>query len=52
VLHKPPGDDLGHDLIGIVDALAAMEAQGEGQRIGKIGRIGGVSLSASGMPTG
>ena len=36
VLDKPPCDDLRHDLVGVVDALAAMEAQGEGERGGEI----------------
>jgi len=34
VLHEPLGDDLGHDLVGIVDALAALKAQGEGDEAG------------------
>ncbi len=34
MVRKPSGDDLGHDLIGVVDALAALEAQGEGERVG------------------
>ena len=33
VLHKPLCDDLGHDLIRVVDALAALKAQGEGERV-------------------
>ena len=36
VLHKPPGDDLRHDLVGVVDALAAFEAQREGERGGEV----------------
>ena len=49
---KPLGDDLGHDLIRVVDALPALEAQREGDRIGEVGRGAGVSLSASGMRAG
>ncbi len=26
ILHEPAGDDLGHDLVGSIDALAALEA--------------------------
>ncbi len=35
-LHKPLGHDLRHDLVGVVDAVAALEAQGEGERVGDI----------------
>ena len=41
MLNKPLGDDLRHDLICIVDALAALVAQCEGERRGEVGRIGG-----------
>jgi hypothetical protein len=36
VLHKSLCDDLGHDLVGVVDALSTMEAQGERQRVGEV----------------
>ncbi len=36
--------DFGHDLVGVVNALAALEAQGEGERRGKVGRVGGREL--------
>ncbi len=38
---EPLRDDLGHDLVGIVDALAALEAQCEGECIGEVRGIGG-----------
>ena len=38
MLDKPLGDDLRHDLIRVVDALAALVAQGEGQRGRQVGR--------------
>jgi hypothetical protein len=41
VLHKPLGEDLRHELVGVVDALAALEAQGEGQRAGDVLGSGG-----------
>jgi hypothetical protein len=33
--------DLGHDLIGVVNALAPVKAQRESERSGKVARIGG-----------
>ena len=27
MIHKPLRDDLGHDLVGVVDALATLESQ-------------------------
>ena len=44
MLDKPPGDDLGHDLVRVVDALAAVKAQCEGERAGQVGRVGGREL--------
>ncbi len=41
VLHKPLGDDLRHDLVCVVDALAALESQRKGQRRREVGRVGG-----------
>ncbi len=38
VLHKPLRDDLRHDLISVMDALAALVAQGEGERAGQCRR--------------
>ena len=49
MLDKALGDDLRHDLVGVVDALATLESEREGQRVGDVGRVAGVSLSASGM---
>src|SRR5271165_4104653 len=43
-LPEPLGDDLRHDLIRVVDALAALVAQGEGERVGDVGRVGGREL--------
>jgi Rap1a immunity proteins len=40
VLHKPLGDDLRHDLICIVDALAALVSERMSERCGKVGRVG------------
>jgi hypothetical protein len=34
VLAKPLGDDPRHDFIGIMNALATLEAQREGERVG------------------
>jgi len=36
MLHKSPGYDLGHDLVGVVRPLAAVEAQREGERRGEV----------------
>ncbi len=44
---EAPGDDLGHDLVGVVDALAAFESQGESKRIRQVGGIGGGKLVGS-----
>src|SRR5208283_495191 len=44
MLNKPLSDDLGHDLVRVVDALPALEAQREGDRIGEVGRVGGREL--------
>src|SRR5271166_6651562 len=41
VLHKALGDDLRYEFIGVVDALAALKAQGERQRIGDVFGGGG-----------
>src|SRR5208337_623274 len=38
--HKSGGDDLGHDLVRVVDALAALISQCEGEGGGKVGRVG------------
>jgi hypothetical protein len=40
VLHKSLRDDLGHDLVRVVDALAALISQCEGEGGGKVGRVG------------
>ena len=44
VLHKALGDDLRHDLVGVVDALAALVSKRIGQRRGQVGRVGGREL--------
>ena len=49
MLHEPLGDDLRHDLVCVVDALAALEPQRKGERRREVGRVGGGELSASGM---
>ncbi len=36
MLHKPLGDDLGHDLAGVVDSLPALKAQRERERVGEV----------------
>ncbi len=41
MLDEPPSHDLRHDLIGVVDVLAAVKAQLEGERRGEVfGRSG------------
>ena len=44
MLHESLGDDLGHDLVGVVDALATLKSQREGEGVGEVGRIGGSEL--------
>ena len=44
MLDKAPGDDLRHDLIGVVDALAAPVSKRIGNRAGQVGRVGGREL--------
>jgi len=44
MIDKALGDDLGHDLIGVVDALAALVSERIGERRGKVGRVGGREL--------
>lgn len=41
MLHKPLRDHLGHDLMGVVDALAALVSERIGERVRQIRRIGG-----------
>ena len=36
---KALGDDLRHDLVGVVDALATLESEREGERVGEVGRV-------------
>ena len=36
VLHKALGDDRRHELVSVVDALAALKAKGERQRVGNV----------------
>jgi hypothetical protein len=40
VTHDPLRSYRGHVLVGLMDALAAFEPQGEGDRIGEVFRIG------------
>ena len=51
MLDKALGDDLRHDLVGVVDALATLESEREGERVGDVGKVGGrevVSCMAAG----
>jgi hypothetical protein len=41
ILNKPFADDLGHELVGVVDALAALKAQGERERVREVGIVRG-----------
>ena len=49
VLNKPLGDDLRHDLIGVVDALAAAKRSANARAAARSFGSASVSLSASGM---
>ena len=40
MVRKSIGDDLGHDLVRVVDALAALISQCESEGGGKVGRVG------------
>ena len=42
MVHKSGGDDLGHDLVRVVDTLAALISQCEGEGGGKVGGSAGV----------
>ncbi len=44
MVDKPLGDDLGHDLGGVMDPLAALVAECEGKRRDKVGRVSGSEL--------
>ena len=50
MLPKPLGDDLGHDLVDIVDALAPVKSQRERESRGKVRRSGGALLNAKNSP--
>ncbi len=41
MVRKSFGDDLGHDLVRVVDALAALISQRERERGDKVGGVGG-----------
>ncbi len=41
ILNKPFGDDLGNDLVGVVDAVSALKAQGDSERVREVGIVGG-----------
>ncbi len=40
IVHEPAGHDLGQDLVRVVNALAALISQCEGEGGGKGGRVG------------
>jgi len=44
MLDKALGDDLRHDLVGVVDTLATLESEREGERVGDVGRVGAREL--------
>ena len=46
MLNEALRHDLGHELVGVVNALAALVSERIGERRGKVARVGGVSLSA------
>ena len=48
MLHKALGDDPRHNLIGVPDALAALEAERVGERGGKVGRLFGREFTGVG----
>ena len=52
MLNKPLGDNLRREFVCVMDSLAAVEAQREGERRGNLRRVGGRSLSASGIGGG
>ncbi len=41
MLHKALGNDRRHDFVGVMDALAALKAKREGERIGDVFGSGG-----------
>ena len=51
MLHKALGDDLGHDLVGVMDTLATLVSERIGNRRGKVGRVGGRELVSVGRRT-
>jgi hypothetical protein len=48
ILDETPGDDLRHDLVGVVNALSTLKAQRERQRLGEIVGIDRREFSAGG----
>jgi hypothetical protein len=40
MLHEAFCNNLRHDLVGVVRALAALEAQGDGERVGEVAWVG------------
>ena len=44
MLNKPLGDDLGHDLVGVVDPIPAVVAERKRQRRGEVARACGRQL--------
>jgi hypothetical protein len=47
MLNQTLGDDLRHDLVRVVNALAALEAQRKGEGRGEVLGIGGVNFSSA-----
>jgi len=46
MLHEPLGDDLGHNVVGVVDPLAAVVVQREGDGQGQFGGSSGETAKA------
>ena len=52
MLHKPFGDNLGHDLSRVVDSLTTAEAQRERQGVSEVFGVGGRELVGVGHIAG
>jgi hypothetical protein len=48
MLDKTLGHDLRHDLVDVVDALAALKAQRESERVGEVGQPDTLGLACAG----
>ena len=44
MLNEALRHDRGHEFVGAVDALASIEPQGEGERVGDVSRVRGCQL--------